>query len=572
MAEDDIPEISEEALKAEFEKAGDKKTEGERFNIKNIKFPKIDKKVLIVTPIIIIILVVLYFSQPFILNFFRNEPVGAGIINGTNCSSLNVDSYDDTTITISNNGCDSISYIQIGVGDEIYDFELEDELEPEEEITLNFGELEKCGDGHCGVTENYFTCSEDCPYCNDNKEETLNLYDYTNQECENPGFGYKLLFEDEFNNTLSNWEDVLGSNSWRIEDEELILDAQSSTIMPALKIDNFNFANDEYSFQGRAKITTGQLQIHAKSSMDGREYVVFLNENEVILLRQDNSENTPLNIIRKELENYLKPEEWFNFELTKKDNNIYFFIDEVQVINFKDENPFNYNTFQLQISGVTENNNTKYTGSARFDNIRILLRNYDIIEQDCEGIRVIFEEEFTNDLSNWEDAFETNTWSIQEQSLLTIVTEEQKTYPLLLTKVNSADNNLAYENKFMIMEGVALLMFKISEDYENYYILIVGENDVLLSKSTESLQALQYNTLSLARMEWNNIKIILLEDKIIIYINDDKVIDYTENNMLSGNNFGVGAYPQVFEENYTQGLIRFDDIQISEVNEQNYLC
>jgi hypothetical protein len=190
----------------------------------------------------------------------------------------------------------------------------------------------------------------------------------------------------------------------------------------------------------------------------------------------------------------------------------------------------------------------------------------------------ILEDDMSNDLSNWNDVYKSNAWKVSEGVIKTDYVSIPNSIPpyLFASGINAFKGDYAITGKFKLEEGVFVIIMRLT-DFKGYSLWLM-ENMALLMKVNSSTPGTPPTALSLVQTPitnnvWLNFKVITVGAKIIVYLEDKKIIDIIDNDeLLPSGNFGFSISSQVFDNVYDKVAVEIDDVRIYEVNSSNYQC
>lgn len=190
----------------------------------------------------------------------------------------------------------------------------------------------------------------------------------------------------------------------------------------------------------------------------------------------------------------------------------------------------------------------------------------------------VFEDDMSNGISKWSEVFETNAWNVSDGVLESNFVSEPNSLPpyLFASGINAFKGDYAMTGKFKLEDGVFVITTRIT-DFKGYSFWLL-ENMVLLLKVNATgpgipPTALAFSQSPITKNIWLNFKAITVGDKIMLYVEDRKVIDVTDDDeLLSSGSFGFAVSSQAFDNVYDSGAVHVDNVRIYEVNESNYLC
>lgn len=190
----------------------------------------------------------------------------------------------------------------------------------------------------------------------------------------------------------------------------------------------------------------------------------------------------------------------------------------------------------------------------------------------------ILDDDMSNDLSNWNDVYKSNAWNVNEGVLKTDYVSIPNSLPpyLFASGINAFKGDYAITGKFKIEEGVFVIIIRLN-DFKGYSLWLM-ENMAVLMKVNSSTPGVPPTVLSLSQTPitnniWLNFKVIAVGEKLMLYLEDKKIIDVTDNDeSLSSGNFGFTISSQAFDTVYDRVSVEIDDVRIYEVNSSNYQC
>lgn len=192
----------------------------------------------------------------------------------------------------------------------------------------------------------------------------------------------------------------------------------------------------------------------------------------------------------------------------------------------------------------------------------------------------IFEDSMDLGMENWNDAYKTNAWNIIDGELKADYAYSQGSMPsYLFANINSFKGNYAMTGKFNLEKGVLVLASRLT-DNQGYIILL--QNSAILMKNNSTQQGMPPSILAMSQTpipknEWLNFKLISIDDKLLFYIEDRKLLEASDDLFMAGN-FGFAILsdmnfnPSDTSIDANKGLAKIDDIKIYEINSSNYLC
>lgn len=237
----------------------------------------------------------------------------------------------------------------------------------------------------------------------------------------------------------------------------------------------------------------------------------------------------------------------------------------------------------------SENNETFLTCSSDCpncdDNNPCTEDTFNYETQKCENVKTvfltpIFEDDMESDMEKWNNVYNSTAWEIltidSEGVLVGNFTSGKDVLPpyLYARGINAFKGNYSFSGKFKIVDGVAILLLRTTDPWNGYSVWIF-ENGVALikAKGEGAPQLLKMSSTPISKNTWFSFKAVTIGNKILMFIENNKVIEYEDtNDTITNGNFGLSVMDTAFDKVYNSGTVYFDDVAISEVNETNYLC
>ena len=320
---------------------------------------KTDKKLPIIAIVIGgIFVIILIIIGPVLFDFinfvlftpFPNASVsGTQLVDswGSECSSFELQSIEEGSVVVVNDGCDDLDYFYLMVDSELFRVNMDRSLRPTRTITVSFfgdaGKVSACGNNECEENsgETFSNCRIDCPYCNVVNSSRLSLFDYDTGQC-NPASDLVLIpvFLEDFELNYTYWASVLGDGYWELNNGVLESDFSLRTdeVFPTLYFEIEDTTDDDFYFNSRMKVSSGELFVILKDENLKGGYVIRLGEEYIELIKEfDESVNSKL-LLREDTD-AISYTDWFVFELLFIEGRLVLFIDDTLVLDFMDSYP-----------------------------------------------------------------------------------------------------------------------------------------------------------------------------------------------------------------------------------------
>jgi len=224
-----------------------------------------------------------------------------------------------------------------------------DEYDYNEQKCINEIIIPCCGNGICDEdAETYENCLTDCPDCNDHDESTTDIFNYIAQKCE-----YIVdYFTDDFEGgDLSGWDMYkdIGA-SWDVisENGNKVVRGHGQT---DLHSGSKSWVN--YTFIGKLKLIKERAHVWVRENGRGRyNFEISAKENEIHFIIQE-YDIAYTRITKKYLRITLN--KWYDFKVVVKGSNLKFYLNDKLIIDVDDKN----NTFPKGRIGLGSTRNSE---------------------------------------------------------------------------------------------------------------------------------------------------------------------------------------------------------------------
>lgn len=192
-----------------------------------------------------------------------------------------------------------------------------------------------CGNKICERgAETNADCSKDCPDCDDSNESTEDSFNYITQKCENPLMYY---FKDDFEQGVNNWiftdaEGKLTSKGWSTKLEP------GNTVLKGM---GHNWANlnsgpwEDYALELRFKIVKGSMNFNYRMNTGETftRYIVWIDDDRISLSKTI-GETRMNDLVWKDV---LLGDDWHKLEIRGYYNIINVYVDNKLMLEYKDK-------------------------------------------------------------------------------------------------------------------------------------------------------------------------------------------------------------------------------------------
>jgi hypothetical protein len=191
-------------------------------------------------------------------------------------------------------------------------------------------------------------------------------------------------------------------------------------------------------------------------------------------------------------------------------------------------------------------------------------------------------EDNMNNISGWNEAYSTNVWSSNNGALEANYNYSSGVMPAYIfsSNINPFKGDYAITGKFNLEKGVLVIASRLT-DNKGYIILL--QNSVILMKNNSTEQGVPPSILAMSQTpipknQWFNFKLIIVDNKIIFYIENNKLLDAVDAEPFLAGNLGFAILSNMnfnssdLSLDSNKGAAKIDDIKIYEINSSNYLC
>ncbi len=215
-----------------------------------------------------------------------------------------------------------------------------------------------------------------CPEsCDDSNYCTL---DYCSNEtglkCAHEMQYINPIFSDDMAGEIEKWNDIYKTNAWKISEGVLSANyTYSPGSMPAYLFADINNFKGNYAITGKFNLEKGVLVIASRLT-NNEGYIVLLQNSALLLKNNSTQEGVPPSILARSM-NPIPKNEWLNFKLISIDEKLFFYIENVKLLEASD-NLFKAGNFGFAILSDMNFNSSDSSidankGLVQIDDVRI---------------------------------------------------------------------------------------------------------------------------------------------------------------------------------------------------------